>query len=385
MKTNKTNLFLALLLGAFMAGCGSKETSTLEKRKQELTIKEKALADLKAEIKILQQEIEKLDTTARDNSIAVYAEPVRKGSYKNPFQLQGLVESEENVMITPEVPGRLLSITVKEGQRVSKGQVIATMDASVLIAQIGELNSAQSLAETNYKKQKALWDQKIGSEMQYLTARNQFDNLTKSLETAQQQLAKYTLRSPISGTVDEIMANVGELVGSMTGGPIARIVNLNDIKIKANVSEKYVGQMKTGMMVDVFFPSINLTITERIDAVGNVIDIDNRTFSVYVRPKSNKSLLKPNMLALITAYDYVESDIISVPTKLVRNDGEKDYVLTIETNGSKMTVKKTEVEVAKEFAAMTIIKSGLKPGDLIITEGHNIVIEGDQVKIIQRN
>jgi membrane fusion protein, multidrug efflux system len=181
------------------------------------------------------------------------------------------------------------------------------------------------------------------------------------------------------------MANVGELVGSMTGGPIARIVNLSDIKIKASVSEKYVGQIKVGQTVDVFFPSLNLTISEKVEAVGNVIDVNNRTFTVYVRPRSNKDQLKPNLLALITAYDFVQSDVISVPTNLVRNDGGQDYVLTILKNGSKRTVRKTPIVVEKEFASVTIVKSGLNPGDLLITEGQNGVIEGDQVKVIDRS
>jgi len=385
MTSTQIKFTAVISIFVLMAACSAPTGSELDQKKEELTKKEKALADLKAEIHELQSKIDELDTTARDNSIAIYAEEVKRGEFKNPFQLQGLVESDLNVMISPEVPGRVASIRVREGQNVSRGQIIATLDASVAQSQIAELNSALTLAETNYNRHKTLWEQKIGSEMQYLQAKNQYDNLAKSVNTANEQLAKYTLRSPINGTVDEIMANAGELVGSITGGPIARIVNLTDIKIKANVSEKYVGQIKPGQTVEVYYPSLNITSTEKIEAVGNVIDIDNRTFSVYIRPNKTKALLKPNLLALITAYDFVESDIVSVPTKLVRNDGDQDYILTVEQNGSKKTVVKTAIEVEREFASLTIIKSGLNAGDIIITEGYNSVIEGDQVKIITRN
>jgi membrane fusion protein, multidrug efflux system len=379
----KFSSFISALF--FLVACSAPAVTDLESKKTLLKEKEKALSDLRAEILAIQTEIDDLDTSARDNSIAVFAEAIKKGEFKNPFQLQGLVESDLNVLITPEVPGRISSIRVKEGQYVTVGQVLVTLDASVAYAQIAELKSALTLAETNYNKQSALWKQNIGSEMQYLQAKNQFDNLTSSLSTANQQLAKYTLRSPISGTVDELMANRGEFVGSLTGGAIARIVNLSNIKVKASASEKYVGQIKKGQSVEVYFPSLDLTISEKIEAVGNVIDIDNRTFSVYIRPHQSKSLLKPNLLALITAYDYVENDVISVPTKLVRNDGNEDFILTIEINGSKKTVKRTTIEIEKEFASLTIVKSGLNVGDLIITEGFNAVIEGDHVKIIEHN
>lgn len=371
-------LFLAIMA---LAACSSKE-SKLDEAKKKLAGKEKELTELKAEIKKIQDEISKLDTTARKKTIAVYAQTLTTGEFKNPFQMQGLVESDENVLITPEVPARIISIDVREGQRVGKGQVIARLDASIVESQIAELKSALSLAETNYQKQKSLWEQKIGSEMQYLQAKNQYDNLTKNLQTAQKQLDKYVLRSPINGSVDEIMANVGELAGSMTGGPVARIVNLNDIKIRANVSEKYVGQIKAGQHVEIYFPSINLTLREKVDAVSNVIDVNNRTFSVYIRPTSNKSQLKPNMLAMITAYDFVKSDVISVPTKLIRNDGGNDYIMVIQKKGSKNIVKKAKITVDREFASTTIVSEGLKAGDQIITEGYNSVIEGDEVKIM---
>jgi hypothetical protein len=144
-----------------------------------------------------------------------------------------------------------------------------------------------------------------------------------------------------------------------------------------------VGQMKKGQTVKVYFPSLDLEMVEKIDAVGNVIDIDNRTFSVYIKPSSNLNMMKPNLLAIITAYDYAEDNVISVPTKLIRTEDGKDFILTLKAQGEKRIVQKTFIEIEKEFASETIIKGGLNEGDWIITEGYTSVIEGDEVKIIE--
>lgn len=376
------NILTLLTAAVFIVACGGKNQSTLEAKRTELDSLQKELSTLKAEIAKVQEEIQELDTAARPNAIAVMTDTIRKGQFKNPFDVQALVESDNNVSISAEVPGRLVKVYVKEGQRVSKGQLLASMDGSTASSQIAELESALSLAKTNYEKQKRLWDQNIGSEMQYLQAKNQYDNLQRSIATAKTQAGKYSLRSPISGTVDAIMANEGELVGSMTGGPIMRIVNMGDIKLKANVSEAYVGKIKKGQRVTVYYPSLDLTAEETVTAVGNVIDVNNRTYSIYVTPKKYKSELKPNMLAIITAYDFVQNEAISVPTKLVRNDGSQEYILALKENGSKRIVEKRVIEIEQEFASETIIKSGLEPGDEIITEGYNSVIEGDEVKVV---
>lgn len=375
------NILLSLSIVALFAACGGKNQNALETKRAELDSLNTELSYIKAAISAVQLEITELDTAARPNAIAVMAKAVTKGQFKNPFDIQALVESDNNVMISPEVPAKLMKIYVTEGQRVAKGQVVASLDGSTANSQIAELEGALSLAKTNYEKLKKLWDQNIGSEMQYLQAKNQYENLQNSITTAKTQLGKYSLRSPINGTVDAIMANEGELVGSMTGGAVMRIVNMGDIKLKANVSEAYVGKIKKGQMVKVYYPSLKMSAEEKVSAVGDVIDVNNRTFSIYVTPKNTK-MLKPNMLAMITAYDFEDSDAISVPTKLVRNDGTQDYILTIKTNGEKKTVEKTIVVIEQEFASQTIIKSGLEPGTEIITEGYNSVIEGDEVKIV---
>jgi membrane fusion protein (multidrug efflux system) len=379
----KKSIYILTILSIFVYACGDKAKTPLAAKKAELDSLQKEMTTLKAAIAKVQKEITEMDTNARSNAIAVTALEIEKGKFQNPFQVQGLVESDQNVLLSPEVPANVTQIYVKEGQRVSKGQVIASLDGSVANSQIAELETRLSLAKTSFEKQERLWKQNVGSEMQYLQAKNNYESLKRSISTAKSQLGKYTLRSPINGRVDEIMANPGELVGGMTSGPVARIVNLKDIKVKANVSERYVGQIEKGQDVKLYFPSLDLELNEKVSSVSDVIDPNNRTFVVYVKPTSNLDKLKPNLLAMLTAYDYIESAAISIPTKLVRTDGEKYFVYAIAVNGNKKSVEKRYIEIGKQFPSETIIESGLEPGDLLINEGVNRVIAGDEVKIIE--
>ncbi len=375
---NISILFIILLATA----CGKKDITEIQHKQEQLTQKEKDLVTLKKEILDLKREIQSLDTNARDNAIAIMATEIKKGVFKNPFEVQGIVKSDRNVLVSPEVPAKIVRLHIKEGQKVSKGQVIATLDGSTANAQINELEGSMELAKLNFEKQERLWNKNIGSEMQYLQAKNQYEQLQNAIRTAQTQLGKYSLRSPISGTVDEVMANEGEFVGSMTGGPVARIVNLSDIKIVASASETYLGKLKVGQEVSLSFPSIQLNTTEKVSAISNVINPNNRTFSFYVKPTKYIKMMKPNLLAMITAHDYEANDAISVPTKLIRVANGQHFIYTIKTNGNKRIVQKSIIQIDKQFPNKTIIKSGLAPGDMVITEGVNSVIVGDEVKII---
>lgn len=375
------NIFILLII-FLAASCGNKDLTEIQEKQEKLTQKEKDLVTLKKEILDLKREIQSLDTNARDNAIAVMAIEIKKGVFKNPFEVQGIVKSDRNVLVSPEVPAKIIRLHIKEGQKVSKGQVIATLDGSIADAQINELEGSMELVKLNFEKQERLWNKNIGSEMQYLQAKNQYEQLQNAIQTAQTQLGKYSLRSPISGTVDEVMANEGEFVGSMTGGPVARIVNLSDIKIVASASETYLGKLKVGQEVSLSFPSIQLNTTEKVSAISNVINPNNRTFSFYVKPTKYIKMMKPNLLAMITAHDYEANDAISVPTKLIRVANNQHFIYTIKTNGNKRIVQKSIIQIDKQFPNKTIIKSGLTPGDMVITEGVNSVIVGDEVKII---
>jgi membrane fusion protein, multidrug efflux system len=195
-------------------------------------------------------------------------------------------------------------------------------------------------------------------------------------------LGKFTLRAPISGVLDQLFKNEGEILSP--GTPIARVVDASLIKRKADVSESYLNNIKKGDKVEVTYPSLNKTSTETIYSVGNYINPDNRTFSVYIMPLGNVRDLKPNLLAVITAYDFKKNDVISVPTNLIRNDGSGDYILTAtESEKGNLKVTKTPIVVDEKFAGRSVIKSGLNIGDNIIVEGYQSVVAGDKIKIVK--
>jgi membrane fusion protein (multidrug efflux system) len=374
------NLLIALFALSILS-CGSGDQ--LEKKKKELAEKKKELSTLKTAIEKLENELALLDTVKKvDEGVAVKVESIAKGEFKNPFRIQGLVESDRNVLDAAEMGGTITRVYVKDGQMVSKGQVIATLDGSTASSQIAELQKGLELAKTNFEKQESLWKQNIGSEMQYLQAKNRKESLEKSIATAQLQLGKFTLRAPISGVLDQLFKNEGEILSP--GTPIARVVDASQIKIKADVSESYLNNIKIGDKVEVSYPSLNKTSVETVFSVGNYINPDNRTFSVYIIPSGNVRDLKPNLLAVITAYDFKKSDVISVPTNLIRNDGGGDYILTAnESEKGNLRVTKTPIVVEEKFAGRSVIKSGLNIGDNIIIEGYQSVVAGDKIKVVK--
>lgn len=373
-------LAIILLATTFMVSCGQKPDE-LDKLKAKLEKKKNEMSSLKGEIKELEAEIDKLDTNKKERLIAVKALAVEKGAFKNPIKLQGLVESDQDVTVSSEMGGKILSIHVKEGQRVSRGQLIAKLDAEAMRQQVAELKSAMDLAEVSYKKQKKLWDQNIGSEIQYLQAKNAYDRLVSSHAAAKANLSKLTITSPIAGNVDEVFANAGNILSP--GLPVARVVNSREIQVKANVSERYLTKLNVGDEVKVFYPSLEAEYVERIASVGSYINPNNRTFNVVITPGNKNQHMKPNLLAIITAYDYKKEDVISVPTKLVRGEEGKNFVLIAEKDGNNYVVNKQEVEIERSFIDRTVIASGIESGDLIITEGYNKVVNKDKVKLLE--
>lgn len=375
----KTAYFIAISM--ILAACGS--PTDLETKKKELAAKKDELRKLTSEISALEIEVAKLDTSAREHFIPVSVSPLERATYKNPVKIQGLVESDQNVTVSAELGGKVMKIHVIEGQKVRKGQLIASIDGSTAAGQVGELEAALELARINFEKQERLWKQNIGSEIQYLQSKNQVERLQNSLASARSQLGKFTLTSPINGTVDRIFANEGEYLAPGMSA-VARIVNTEDIKIHANVSERYLGKFSIGDEVSITYPGIDKSHEATISALGNYINPDNRTFGMTIYPKGMNNDLKPNLLAIITAYDYRKDSVIAVPTKLIRNDGNGDYVLTVRKDAAGIPrVVKTSVTVEKSFISSSIIKEGLSEGDLLITEGYDTVIGGDAVKIIE--
>jgi RND family efflux transporter MFP subunit len=363
-----------VLLAIFAVSCGAPQDD--QKKLEEM---KKEYANLGKEIEKLEKELAKKDTTP--NTTPIRFETVEATEFKRPVEIQGVVESDKNVIVSSEVAGRIVEVAVKEGQRVSQGQTIARVNGDITANSIQEVENALKLAEITYKKQKNLYAQNVGTEMQLLQAENQRDALQKQLSTLRTQYAKYNITSPVSGTIDDVPVNVGENI--MPGMPIARVVNNNQLKVTADVSEKYVGVVKRGNDVKVKFPSIGSEIDAKVSATGQVINPANRTFNMVINLNKTDETLKPNLLALVTLYDYINPEAITVPSNIIMNNGTEDFVYVLQKKGKKYIAKQQPIEIGKISGAYSEINKGLSAGDKVITENYKNLVDGSEVEIIK--
>lgn len=361
-----------------VAACGGAADDIESKRKKLDELKTQK-AEIEAQIALLEKETGP-DTSAVDKRTEVSVISLQKGTFVNLAEFQGTVISEENINLGSEMGGRILKVNVKEGQKVSKGQVLANFDSEILQKNLEEVENALELANTTFERQKSLWDQKIGSEIQYLQAKNQKESLEKKIASIRSQMSKASLRSPINGTIDKIFMNAGEMAGA--GVPVLRVVNNDQVKINADVPERFVGKIKNGDSVGIKLSVIDKEISGKVRSVGQVIDVANRTFTLIVDPvgKQERDFLKPNMLAVVKAVVYRKKDAVSVPTDLIRFEGAEKFVYTVVDNKA----QKIKVETGESFNAFTEILSGLNGDEQLIRKGLNSVSDGAAVNIIAK-
>ncbi len=308
---------------------------------------------------------------------------VQPKAFAHYIELQGNVDTDGNVMVVPEVMGSVKRIYKNEGDRVRKGQSIMVLDDSVLRNQIAEVQTQYSLAKTAYDRQKKLWDQKIGSEMAFLQAKTKKESLARKLNTLQSQLSKFKVKAPISGTLDDLMIKEGEMAAPQR--PVARVVNLDKVYMQADVSEKYLPQIKKGTQVTIDFPEIQKTIQSRISYVGNFIHPNNRTFKIRVNLLNMDGDLKPNLTGNLKIKDFETDQAVVLPLSLVQEDRQgNNYVYVLEPVKEEkdvFIVKKQPVTLGKAYKGQVMIVSGLDPGDLIAAQAARGLTEGDKVRI----
>lgn len=347
--------------------------------------KAEKLADLKKQKEKLDNEISKLEDEldtggAAANVITVGIQKPAPEQFQHFIQVQGKVESDQNILVTPKMPGAMVTdIRVKTGDHVSKGQVLAQLDAGVMSQSIQELKGQLELAHTVYEKQKNLWNQKIGSEIQYLTAKNNYEALQNRLATMQQQLSLYTLRAPIDGSVDDVNLKVGEI--PLPGIAGIRVVNPKSIKITAEVSERYISRIHKGDHVVVSFPDLGKEITTKVRTVSDVINATNRTFSIELDPEIRNLDLHPNMIAVVKVNDYTNKNVIALPVNVVQKDDNGNFVYVAVRAGDQYIARKKSVHVGQDYAGKVEILSGLSADDQVIVNGYQSVVEGQPVNI----
>lgn len=374
------NLIFSIIAASVLYSCS--EASGIAEKKAQLEANKKQLAELEANIRKLESEIANLDTTFKPGaeSVLVSTYEVKPEPFIHQIEVRGAVESRKNVMLSAETMGRIEQISVNEGQEVSKGTLLIKLDADVLENNIAEVKTQLELAETTYQRQKNLWEQNIGSEMQYLKAKNDKESLERRLKTLNSQLRQAYVRAPFSGVVDVIPVKVGEM--AQPGLPLIRIVNQKQMYIKADVSETYMAKVKSGDEVAMYFPTQDIRMKSTIASVGRVINEENRTFSVEVSiPQSSGHEFRPNQIVMLKLTDYQKEDALSVPTKIIQSDEEGKYLYALGVLEGKKVVRKVRVSTGKSFNNHTEIHTGLKGGEYVIDEGYRDVSEGTEVSL----
>ncbi len=384
MKKIITITFLSLALFS----CGNKETSVEDLAKKgsltELRAKKKELGQQQTEIKrqlsILEDKINELDNTKHKDIVTILT--LKDTIFRHYTEVQGDVETDQNIIIYPQFSGTLTKIYVKEGQKVSKGQLLAKIDDGGLSNQLAQVQSQTALAKTTFERQSRLWEQKIGSEIQYLQAKTNYEASKNSFDQLQKQLEKTNVKAPFSGTIDQIITDQGSLV-SVGQSPLMRIVNTSNMYVKADVPENYLGKVNEGSEVLVDFISLGKTYTGKIRQVSNFINPDNRSFSVQVALPNKDHVLKPNLIATIKLNDYVANNTIVVPNNIVQKNGKNESLIFmfIPETDSTGTVKQTIIKTGKEQNGETEVSEGLKSGDIIVIEGARTLRDGQEVSI----
>lgn len=375
------NLSLALVAATSLAlaSCGGSEPTTPEGKKTKLEELQKEQARIATEIAKLEQEIGEAkngkEASADDKPKAVTVSTVTSGPFKHYVEVQGQVESDNVVTVNAKTMGTLDAVLVKEGDHVTKGQALARVDNAVLRNNIAQVQTQLDVAENLFQRQKALWDQKIGSEVQYINAKAQRDGLVRQIATLREQLNQSTVTAPLSGTVDKVNARVGENAQNPLG--LFRVVNLNDLKVVGDVSETYLQYLRKGAPVEVEFPELKQTISGTVSFVASVVDPTSRTLRVEVRVHDSR--LRPNMIAKLRVNDQTLKNAVTIDQNLVQNSEKGPIVFVAVEKEGKKVVESRAVKTGLSYNGRIEILSGLKAGDQVISTGYQDVTDNQVI------
>lgn len=364
-----------IILGALLVSCGSDDSVS---RLRELELKRD---ELNTEIENLRKEIAENNGDVNNAKIAyVKLHKVKPAVFRHFIKVQGIIESDNNILVPPQSAGIVKKIYVEKGDKVEKGQLLAELDGAIYESNIQELKTNLELAKTVFERQKRLWDKKIGSEIQYLQAKTNKESLEQRLATVEEQYKLTKIISPIAGTVDQVLIKEGEAAAAGFGA--IRVVKLSDLKIKAVLSESYISAVKIGDVVDVNIPVLNKNLKLRIDAVSQVIDPKNRTIGIEIIIPKSESEIKPNMLAVLTINDYENQSALTVPMDIVQKTGEKMFLFTAKKNeNEKLEVEKRFVETGKYYNEKIEILNGIQENENIVVFGFQDLADGQIVQV----
>lgn len=384
----KKLLFLAIPLGLLSCGGDNQSVSGLIENGDV-----EALRAKKNEI-VNQQKALESQLTQLDSAISLYGTAeklplvntitVKPELFKHYLELQGGVSTKQNVLIYPEMSGTLQRVYVKEGQRVNKGQLLATIDDGGMGSQLSQLKTQTELAKTTFERRERLWEQQIGSEIEYLSAKAEYEARLDAVRQAESQLGKSSIRAPFTGIIDNVIKDQGTVVSPGPGSEIFRIVNLSDMYIEVDVPETYIGSISKGKEALVYFPVLGDSIETQIRETGNFINPANRSFSAEIPVPNKDGQIKPNLTAKVNLNDYTSEHAILLPSSIISENAEGDqyvYVAEEPNSDNEAVVKRTFITIGKTQGPSVEVLSGLESGNKVVKEGARSVKDGQKVKI----
>lgn len=389
------NIFLLLTLAILTISCGGdsksitatiegKDLKKIREKRNELITEQTTIS---GKLKIIDAAISNLDTIKKYPLVTAFQ--INTINFNHFLELQGSVATKQNLILYPEFSGLLTKVYVKEGQKVAKGQLLATIDDAGLSEQVAQMEVQLSLAKTTFERQKRLWEQKIGSEIEFLQAKATYEGQENAVNQMKSQLAKTSVRAPFSGIIDDIITEQGAVVGA-GASQLLRIVNLDNMYIEAEVPEVYLSRIVPGKTVEVYFPILGETLNTKVDQVSNFINPSNRTFKITILIKNKEKLIKPNLTAKIKINDYTNEQAILIPQSIISENSLGEQYIFIAQNINKdneATAKKMIVKTGKTQGDFVEVLDGVASNDIIINEGARNVKDGQNVKIlnVERN
>ena len=383
---------LSIIAIAFiLTSCGEEKKNSVEKvlesnnletirtKRAELVGQQEAIH---AKIKLLDEKISELDTTKNIPLITTFT--AKQEVFNHMLELQGNVTTKNLMVITPEYNGILTNVYVKEGQKVTKGQVLARIDDGGLGQQLAQLQIQADLAKTTFERQKRLWDQKIGSEIQYLQAKSSYESQQQAVNQLKQQLAKTTVRAPFSGTIDDIITEQGSVVGAGQT-QLIRIVNLDNMYIETEVPERYISNVVAGKNVQVEFAVLGKTIDTKVRQASDFINPANRTFKVEIAIPNKEKTIKPNLTAKLKINDYTNENALLIPQSIISENAEGEqyvYVVKNKNANGEGVANRVIIKTGKTQGDVIEVLEGIENGVEIIKEGARSVKDGQTVKVL---
>ncbi len=380
MRFQKICFFLIITLS--MAACKGGKDKDLAAKKKNLAEYKTQLKEVTSKIALLEREIAAIDTsfTVEKKAKLVQVSPLQKEDFKHYIEVQGTVDASEDIIALCQQPGIVTAIYVTEGDRVTKGQLLAVTETTTAMENAIQILQTQlDLATTAYEKQKRLWDQNIGSEIQYLQAKTQKEALEKQMQAQKTQLEMTKIKAPINGVVDEVRLKIGDMAAPSQLMPGIRIINSDKLSVKAKLADSDFGKVRENDKVEIEFPDINKTITAIVSYVSKTIDARSRTFTVEAKLNNGNSSYAANMIAKMKINDATVKDALTVPTNVIQKSLDGLYVLVAADKNGVEIAQKHMVKTGPEYNGRTVITEGLNEGDQIITFGFSEVVDGQRI------